>query len=69
MWPFKEGEVKKTLDQLRQFQQRLSSTLNIDQTRLTLTIHSRVVGMCDVAVSCECSYLCNFLPFRRRTGI
>ncbi|KAF8517232.1 hypothetical protein JB92DRAFT_2906962, partial [Gautieria morchelliformis] len=53
MWPFKEGEVKETLDQLGQFQQRLSSTLNIDQTRLTLTIHSRVVGMCDFAVSCE----------------
>jgi hypothetical protein len=31
IWPFKEGEVKKTLDNLRQFQQLLSSTLSVDQ--------------------------------------
>ncbi|KAF8518085.1 ankyrin repeat-containing domain protein [Gautieria morchelliformis] len=32
IWPFKEGEVKKTLHHLGQFQQRLDSTLSVDQT-------------------------------------
>jgi DNA repair exonuclease SbcCD ATPase subunit len=37
IWPFKEGEVKKTLDRLGQFQQRLTSTLSVDQTYVLLT--------------------------------
>ena len=32
MWPLKQGEVKKTLDYLQEFQQLLSSALNVDNT-------------------------------------
>ena len=35
MWPFKEGQVKTTLDHLRQFQQLLNLTLSVDQTYIT----------------------------------
>jgi uncharacterized protein YdeI (YjbR/CyaY-like superfamily) len=31
LWPLKEGDVKKTLEYLKDFQQLLSSILNIDQ--------------------------------------
>jgi hypothetical protein len=32
MWPLKEGGIQKTVNYLEQFQQRLMSTLNVDQT-------------------------------------
>jgi len=32
IWPLKEGEVKKTLEYLGQFQHSLSTTLTVDQT-------------------------------------
>lgn len=35
IWPLKEGEVKKTLDYLRQLQQLWSSSLNVDQTYIS----------------------------------
>jgi hypothetical protein len=35
IWPFKEGEVRKSLEHLGQFQQFLSVALNVDQTYVT----------------------------------
>ncbi|KAF8489409.1 hypothetical protein JB92DRAFT_2820030 [Gautieria morchelliformis] len=42
IWPFKEGETRKSFEYLGQFQQVLSAALNADQTRLTWGIHTGV---------------------------
>ncbi|KAF8507547.1 hypothetical protein JB92DRAFT_692940 [Gautieria morchelliformis] len=45
IWPLKEGDVKKTLEYLRNFQQLLSSTLNTDHLGVTLGIRTDVKHM------------------------
>ncbi|KAF8524446.1 hypothetical protein JB92DRAFT_3093811 [Gautieria morchelliformis] len=42
IWPLKEGDVTKTLDYLRNFQQLLSSTLNTDHLGVTVEIRTDV---------------------------
>ena len=34
-WPLKQGEMKKTVDYLKEFQQLLGSTLHVDNTWVT----------------------------------
>ena len=34
-WPLKQGDLKKTLDYLKEFQQLLGSTLHVDNTCVT----------------------------------
>ena len=36
IWPFKQGEVKKNIDYLGEFQKLLSVTLNVDNTCVAL---------------------------------
>lgn len=43
VWPLKEGEVKKTLDYIGQFQQLLSSTLNVDHMHVAFFHHFSTV--------------------------
>ncbi|KAF8507541.1 hypothetical protein JB92DRAFT_2793444 [Gautieria morchelliformis] len=45
IWPLKEGDVKKTLEYLRNFQQLLSSTLNTDHLGVTVEIRTDVKHM------------------------
>ena len=50
MWPLKQGEVKKTLDYLGEFQKLLSSVLNIDNTYaylFILRLHLDIISMTD----------------------
>ncbi|KAF8520519.1 hypothetical protein JB92DRAFT_1899480 [Gautieria morchelliformis] len=45
IWPLKESEVHKTLDKLGKLQDLLTMAMDIDQTRLTLKIDSRVEAL------------------------